>query len=68
MTRGTEGYGKDKRLQSAHILDLSANLPIIVEAIDKQERIEAVIPVVQEMVNEGLVMLTDVDVIKYGKD
>lgn len=68
VTRGIEGYGKDKRLQSAHILDISASLPIIVEAIDKPERIESVIPVVQEMVNEGLVMVTDVDVIKYGKN
>jgi PII-like signaling protein len=68
VTRGIEGYGKDKRLQSAHILDLSASLPIIVEAIDRPERIEAAIPAVQEMVNEGVVMLADVDVIKYGKD
>ena len=67
VTRGIEGYGKDKRLQAAHILDLSASLPIIVEVIDKSERIETVIPIVKEMVNEGLVMVTDVDVIKYGK-
>ncbi len=68
VTRGIEGYGKNKRLQSAHILDLSASLPIIIEAIDKPERIEAVIPAVRDMVNEGLVMVTDVDVVKYGKD
>lgn len=68
VTRGIEGYGKEKMLQSAHILDLSASLPIIVEAIDKAERIEAALPIVKEMVNEGLVMVADVDVIKYGKD
>jgi uncharacterized protein len=68
VTRGIEGYGKDKRLQTVHILDLSANLPIIIEVIDNADRIENAIPIVKEMVDEGLVMVTDVDVIKYGKD
>lgn len=65
VTRGIEGYGRDKRLQTLHILDLSADLPIIIEVIDKAERIESAIPVVREMVNEGLVMVSEVEVIKY---
>ena len=68
VTRGIEGYGQGKRLHTAKILELSASLPIIVEVIDKPEKIEMVIPIVMEMVNEGLVIITDVDVIKYGKE
>lgn len=68
VTRGIEGYGKGKRLQTARILELSSSLPIIVEVVDLPARIEAALPMVEEMVKEGLVMVTDVNVIKYGKD
>jgi PII-like signaling protein len=67
VTRGIEGYGKGKRITTARIIELSASLPIIVEVVDLAERIESAIPVVEGMVNEGLIMVTDVDVIKYGK-
>lgn len=68
VTRGIEGYGQGKRLNTMRILELSSSLPIIVEVIDIPERIEKAIPVVEEMVNEGLIMVTDVNVIKYGKE
>ena len=68
VTRGIEGYGKGKALHTARILTLSASLPIIIEAIDTAEQIEKAIPAVEEIVNEGLVMITDVHVIKYGKE
>ena len=66
VTRGIEGFGQEKRLHATRILDLSLSLPIIVEVVDIAERIEKAIPVVEEMVNEGLIMVTDVCVIKYG--
>jgi PII-like signaling protein len=68
VTRGIEGFGQEKRLHSTRLLDLTLSLPIIVEVVDIPERIGKAIPVVEEMVNEGLVMVTDVDVIKYGKE
>lgn len=68
VTRGIEGYGQGKSLHTSHILDLSLSLPIIVEVVDIAERIEKAIPVVEKMVNEGLIMVTDVSVIKYGKE
>jgi len=68
VTRGIEGFGQEKRLHTTRILDLTLSLPIIVEVVDIPERIEKAIPVVEEMVNEGLIMVTDVDVIKYGKE
>ncbi len=66
VTRGIEGYGQGKRLHTARILDLSLDLPIIIEVVDIPERIEKAIPVVEEMVNKGLIMVADVEVIKYG--
>jgi uncharacterized protein len=67
VTRGIEGYGQGNRLSSTSHLDISFNLPIIVEAIDKTEKIEAAAQAAKEMVNEGLIILTGVDVIKYGR-
>jgi len=68
VTRGIEGFGQDKSLHTTSILDLSLSLPIIVEVIDIPERIEKAIPIVEQMVNEGLIMVTDVNVIKYGTE
>ena len=68
VVRGIEGYGHGMRINTARILELSSSLPIVIEAIDKPERIEKALPVIEDMVNEGLVMVTDVDVVKYGKD
>ncbi len=68
VSRGLLGYGKGKTIRSARILDLSSDLPIIIEAVDTPEQIEKVLPIVSEMVKEGLVMVTNVNVIKYGKD
>jgi PII-like signaling protein len=67
VSRGIEGFGQEKCLHSAHILDLTLSLPIIIEVVDLQERIEQAVPAVEEMVNEGLVLVTDVEVVKYGK-
>lgn len=67
VTRGIEGYGKGRRLSTTRILELSSSLPIIVEVIDLPERINEAIPVVKDMVNEGLIMVTDVVVIN-GSD
>jgi len=67
VTRAIEGYGKGKALHTERILVLSSSLPIIIEAIDTAEQIQRVLPTISEMVNEGMVMVTDVNVIKYGK-
>jgi len=68
VTRGIEGYGKGKALHTARILDLSASLPIIIEAVDTAEQIGNAIPAIEQMVNEGLILVTDVNVVKYGRD
>lgn len=67
VTRGIEGFGHEKRVHSTRIVDISLKLPVIVEIIDTPEKIEMAIPIVNEMVNEGLIIVTDVMVVKYGK-
>lgn len=64
VTRGIEGFGQGKRLHSEHFLDISLQLPVIVEVIDTAEKIDMAITVVKEMVNEGLMTVTDVNVLQ----
>jgi len=66
VLRGIEGFGKASRIHTAAILRLSEDLPIVVRVIDSEERIEAVLPVIDEMVTDGLVTIEDVDVRFYG--
>jgi PII-like signaling protein len=68
VTRGLESYGKSRSIHDMKILDLSSSLPIIIEVIDEVEMIERALPLVEDMVKEGVVITTDVNVIKYGKD
>lgn len=63
--RGIEGYGANSRIHTARILRLSEDLPVVVEAIDVAERIERVLPMLDEMVTEGLITIEDVEVRKY---
>jgi uncharacterized protein len=65
MLRGLMGYGAASRIHTAKILRLSEDLPIVVEIVDNAEKIEALLPVIQEMVQEGLVTLERVRVIQY---
>jgi uncharacterized protein len=66
VSRGIEGYGYKRKLHTMKILELSASLPLIVEVVDTQENIEKAILVTNEIVNEGLVITADVEVIKCG--
>jgi uncharacterized protein len=68
VTRGIEGFGKTSRIHTAAILRLSEDLPIVIEVIDRQERIDSALPVIEKMVSKGLVTLEDVEVITYASD
>ncbi len=59
--RGIEGYGPEKMLRTSRILDLSVDLPVILEAVDTAENINRVLPMVKEMVKKGLVIIQDVE-------
>jgi hypothetical protein len=65
VLRGIEGFGKSSRLHAAHILRLSEDLPIVIECVDTADKIEAVLPRLDEMIGDGLVTLERVDVRVY---
>jgi uncharacterized protein len=69
VLRGPMGFGKSSRLHTAKILRLSMDLPIVIEIVDSEERIQAFLPTLEEMIGGGLVTLEKVKVIEYrGKD
>ena len=65
VVRGIEGFGADSRLHTSRILRLSEDLPVVIEIVDSAERIDAVLPLLDEMVSEGLVTVEKVQVIAY---
>ena len=65
--RGLMGYGANSRVHTASIVDLSSDLPILVEIVDSEEYIRKLLPYLDEMLEEGMVTIDDIEVIKYGK-
>ncbi len=65
VTRGVLGFGAHSRIHTAKILRLSEDLPLIVEIVDKPERIEAFLPDLDKMVGEGLITIEKVRVVAY---
>lgn len=65
VLRGLEGYGANSRLHTAKILRLSSDLPILVEIVDTEEKIEAFLPVVDAAVEDGLATVERVEVRFY---
>jgi len=61
--RGMEGYGPEKRLRTSRILDLSADLPVILEVVETEENINHILPLVQEMVKKGIIIVLDAGMI-----
>ena len=66
LDSGGMGFGKKSRIHKAGLLDLSTDLPIVIEIVDADEKIEGFMPEVDRMVKEGLVTLEKVRVIKYS--
>lgn len=65
VLRGSMGFGKSSRLHTAKILRLSMDLPIIIEIVDSEEKVNAFLPALDEMIGGGLVTLEKVKVIRY---
>ncbi|MGI9080332.1 MAG: DUF190 domain-containing protein [Acidimicrobiales bacterium] len=63
--RGVEGYGASNHIHTTRILSLSDDLPIAVIIVDTDERIAAFLPDLDELITEGLVIVDDVEVVKY---
>ena len=64
VLHGIEGYGCDKQIHTSRILDLSSHLPVLVVAVDLKEKLEAVVPKVNEMMGgHGLVTVERVEIV-----
>ena len=67
VLRGMMGFGANSRLHTTKILRLSEDLPIVIEIVDDREKIDELMPFVDEAVVEGLVTMEQVEIIKYRK-
>jgi PII-like signaling protein len=65
VLRGPMGFGKSSRLHTAKILRLSFDLPLVIEIVDSEEKIQTFLPVLNEMMGGGLLTLEKVKVIDY---
>ena len=65
VLRGPMGFGKSSRLHTAKILRLSADLPMVIEIVDSEEKINAFLPLLDKMISGGLVTLEKVRVLQY---
>lgn len=65
VLRGPMGFGHSSRLHTAKILRLSTDLPIVIEIVDSEEKINAFLPTIETMLGGGLVTLEKVKVLQY---
>jgi uncharacterized protein len=65
VLRGPMGFGRHSRVHTAKLLELSTDLPIVIEIVDAQDKVDAFLPTVDELVTEGLVTLEAVRIVRY---
>jgi PII-like signaling protein len=63
---GVAGFGARSVLHSSHLLRLSEDLPVVIEVVDTEDHIDRLLPILDEMVSEGLVTLEKARVVKYA--
>ena len=66
VLRGGLGYGHTSHLQTAKILRLSDDLPLVIEIVDSEDKIKAFLPVLDGMMASGLITLENIQVVQYG--
>ena len=63
--KGIEGFGGHSIVHAARVFDLSSDLPVLIEIVDTEDNVRAFIPLLNEMVREGLVTLETVEIVQY---
>ncbi len=66
--RGIAGFGKSSRLRSTVQEILSMDLPVVIEWVDQPSRVERVLPLLQDLVRDGLITVEEVSVVKYSAE
>jgi PII-like signaling protein len=64
--RGVAGFGARSVVHTTHLLRLSEDLPIVIEVVDSEEHVARLLPILDEMVSEGLVTMEKARVLKYA--
>jgi len=67
VLRGPMGFGASSRLHTTKILRLSEDLPLVIEIVDSEEKINEFLPALDQMMSSGLVTIEKVQVLQYGK-
>lgn len=67
VLRGVMGFGQSTRLHTASIIDLSGNLPLVIEIVDEEEKLRAFLPTLLALSDTGLITLEKVEVLHYGQ-
>ncbi|HVA60431.1 MAG TPA: DUF190 domain-containing protein [Mycobacteriales bacterium] len=65
VLRGIEGFGASNHIHTTRILSLSDDLPLVIVVVDDEASIRAFLPELDELISEGLVILDDVEVVRY---
>jgi len=67
VLRGPLGFGHSSRLHKGNLLPLTQDLPVVVEIVDSEQKIDAFLPILDDMMESGLVTLEKVKVLHYGR-
>jgi PII-like signaling protein len=65
VVRGVEGFGASSRLHTSRILRLSEDLPVVIEVVDTEEHIDRILPMLDDMLGDGMVTVERVHVVSY---
>jgi uncharacterized protein len=65
VLRGIEGYGASTLIHRKHLLSFSSDAPLMVTVIDTEDKLQRLLPALDQMVGEGLIAMSEVEVIKY---
>jgi PII-like signaling protein len=63
VRRGSEGFGPEHHLSTERLVDISDNLPLIVEMVDSTERIQALLPELDQLMQRGMITMTPIAII-----
>src|SRR5438128_12636953 len=64
--RGVAGFGANSVILTTHLLELSGDLPVVIEVVDTEEHIDRLLPILDEMLDDGLVTIEKVRVLRYN--
>lgn len=68
VLRGTDGFGAKQHRHTTRILSLSLDLPVVIEAIDSEEKVRAILPELDRMIGDGLIVVHPVEVVTHRSD